>query len=342
MYRFVTEEDRALYEAFVERHPKGHFLQTYAWACFKTKGNPKILASFDEQGNIRGSMSLFTQRAPILNTCTVYSPRGPVCDDDETVMKELLCGAKEYAQSIGAYQITVDPDAGADDAFVKCLQNVGFSIGDNRVDNAILQPLACYRIDLAGKDEESLMASYHSKTRYSVRASLKSEATWRIGSRDELPVFQALLTQTAQKDGFHVRPIEYLYEMYDALTPERFLLFLIEVEGKAVAGSVLLRVGQKTWHLYGGCSDEHKETYPNYLMQWAMQTWSMEQGCTLYDMRGVAGEQDKTTPLEGLLRFKKRFGGDLVPMVGRMDLVLSPWKKTIIDLARKVKHLIRK
>ncbi len=342
MYRFVTEEDCAALEAFVERHPKGHFLQTYAWACFKTRGAPKVLASFDESGNIRGSMSLFTWRASILNTCTVYSPRGPVCDDDETVMAELVRGAKEYAASVGAYQITIDPDARAEDCFVSTLQKVGFTIGDNRVDNAILQPLACYRIDLAGKDEESLIATYHSKTRYSVRASLKSEATWRIGSREELPVFQALLEQTAQKDGFHVRPIEYLYEMYDALGPDRFLLFLIEVEGEAVAGSVLLRVGGKTWHLYGGCSDEHKETYPNYLMQWAMQTWSIEQGCTLYDMRGVAGEQDKTTPLEGLLRFKKRFGGELVPMVGRMDLVLSPSKRRIIDFARKVKHLIRK
>ena len=114
------------------------------------------------------------------------------------------------------------------------------------------------------------------------------------------------------------------------------------MEGVAVAGSILLRVGEKTWHLLGGCSGEHKEVQPNYLMQWAMQTWSIEQGCTLYDMRGVAGEQDKTTPLEGLLRFKKRFGGELVPLVGRMDLLLTPWKRTAIDFLRKVKHLVRK
>lgn len=341
MYRFVTEGDRVQYEAFIARHPRGHFLQTYAWACFKTEGKPRVLASFDEDGNIRGAMSLFVWPAPILGTCTVYSPRGPVADDAAVVL-ELVAGAKEYAKSVGAYQLTVDPDADTTGEFTEWLISAGFQKGSNTVDNAILQPLSCYRIDLSDQTEETLLASYHSKTRYSVRAALKSGATWRIGTREELPIFQDLLEQTAEKDGFHVRPIEYLYRMYDALTPEQFLLFLVEVDGEAVAGSVLLRVGQKTWHLYGGCSDAHKETFPNYLMQWAMQTWSLEQGCTLYDMRGVAGEQDKTTPLEGLLRFKKRFGGELVPMVGRMDLVLSPWKKRVIDLARKVKHLIRK
>jgi len=340
MVRLITETDAPRFDAFVASHPKGHFLQTYAWAKFKTKGAPKVLASFDEDGNIRGGMSLFTAKAPILSTCTVYSPRGPVCDNE--VVAELVAAAKDYAKSVGAYQLTVDPDARAEDEFVAVLKSAGFRLGDNTVDNAILQPLACYRIDLAGKSEADLMASYHSKTRYSVRAALASNATWRIAGREELPTFQKLLEQTGEKDGFHVRPVEYLYDMCDALGSDNFLLFLVEVEGEAVAGSILLRTGGKTWHLLGGCSGEHKEVQPNYLMQWAMQTWSMEQGCFLYDMRGVAGEQDKTTPLEGLLRFKKRFGGELVPLVGRMDLILVPWKRSAIDFLRKVKHLVRK
>ncbi len=342
MVRFITEAEVSAYEAFVAAHKKGHFLQTYAWARFKTKGNPKVLAFFDGEGNIRGGMSLFSAKAPILSTCTVYSPRGPVCDDDPAVIGALVSGAVEYAKSQGAYQLTVDPDAQKEDGFVSLLLAAGFRLGDNKTDNAILQPLACYRINLAEKDEESLLASYHSKTRYSVRAALNSNATWRIAGREELPVFQKLLEETGRKDGFHVRPIEYLYEMYDALGKDAFLLFLVEVDGEAVAGSVLLRTGKKTWHLLGGCSGEHKEVQPNYLMQWAMQTWSIEQGCLLYDMRGVAGEQDKTTPLEGLLRFKKRFGGELVPLVGRMDLILTPWKRKVIDGLRKVKHLVRK
>lgn len=340
MVRLIRDTDISQYEAFVASHPKGHFLQTFAWAKFKTKGDPKVLAFFDEAGNIRGGMSLFSAKAPILSTCTVYSPRGPVCDPE--YVAELVAAAKDYAKSVGAYQLTVDPDARVEDELVSALQAAGFRLGDNQIDNAILQPLACYRIDLAGKTEEDLMTSYHSKTRYSVRAALSSNATWRIAGRDELPVFQKLLEQTGEKDGFHVRPVEYLYEMCDALGSDNFLLFLVEVDGEAVAGSILLRTGKKTWHLLGGCSGEHKEVQPNYLMQWAMQTWSMQQGCTLYDMRGVAGEQDKTVPLEGLLRFKKRFGGELVPLVGRMDLILIPWKRHAIDFLRKVKHLVRK
>ena len=109
-----------------------------------------------------------------------------------------------------------------------------------------------------------------------------------------------------------------------------------------IAGSVLIRYGDKTWHLYGASGEAHKDKLPNFLMQWEMMRWSIANGCTMYDMRGVAGEQDKTKPLEGLMRFKKRFGGELISFVGRLDIVYHPVMRCMVDTARHVKHGIRK
>lgn len=342
MYQFVSESEYPEYEAFVADHPKGGFLQSAAWARFKTD-TPRLVVSRDAAGKMRGAMSLFTQKAPLFSACTLYSPRGPVCDgNDAEAMRDLTEAARKVAREVNAYQFSIDPDITEEDQeFLQNLAQCGFQRGDNTVDNAILQPLSVFRIELEGKTEEELLASYHTKTRYSVRAALKSEARWRIGGRDDISVFQKLLEQTGARDGFHVRPVEYLYRMHDALG-DGFVLFLVEVGSEAIAGSVLLRLGKKTWHLYGGSSEAHRETNPNYLLQWAMQTWSMQQGCTLYDMRGVAGEQDKTRPLEGLMLFKKRFGGTLVPLVGRLDLVLAPGKKRMIDAGRRWAHRLRK
>ena len=75
--------------------------------------------------------------------------------------------------------------------------------------------------------------------------------------------------------------------------------------------------------MYAGSSDEYKETLPNFLMQWEMQRWSRDNGAYLYDMRGIAGEGDKLKPIEGLVRFKKRFGGELSSFVGRIDFVYN-------------------
>ncbi|MEG2858115.1 MAG: hypothetical protein RR994_05800, partial [Clostridia bacterium] len=63
-------------------------------------------------------------------------------------------------------------------------------------DNGLLQPLAVFRIDIAGKTDDDLLAMFHSKARYSVRASLKSGATCRIGVRYDIPAFQKLLCET--------------------------------------------------------------------------------------------------------------------------------------------------
>ena len=77
-------------------------------------------------------------------------------------------------------------------------------------------------------------------------------------------------------------------------------------------------------------------------MQWEMIRYSITRGCRYYDMRGVAGEKDKTKPLEGLFRFKKRFGGELITFVGRLDIIYKPGKKKMLDLARKLKKITRK
>jgi lipid II:glycine glycyltransferase (peptidoglycan interpeptide bridge formation enzyme) len=89
---------------------------------------------------------------------------------------------------------------------------------------------------------------------------------------------------------------------------------------------------------------------PNHAMQWAMISWAKEQGCTVYDFRGVADEgasaagaapssdpapaektdgapvkegKEADNHLLGLNRFKAGFGAQLVDYVGEWDLVLD-------------------
>lgn len=342
MWKYVEPADTEAYEAFVGRHPKGHFLQSLKWAEFKG-GNRAAVVSLDGDGSIRGAMSIFLQDAPLFGAKLLYSPRGPVCaPDDLEAMQELCAGAKALAEKQKGYALTIDPDITEQDAqFLRNLEACGFRRGDNGKDNAILQPLAVFRIDVGGKSEEELLASFHSKARYSVRSALKGNAVCRIGGADELPAFQRLLVETAGRDGFTPRPLAYFERMFQVLPEEMCKLFVVELDGEIIAGSVLIRYGDKTWHLYGASDDAHNKALPNFLMQWAMMRWTINQGLHIYDMRGVAGEGDKTKPLEGLMRFKKRFGGELIPFVGRLDLVYRPAIKRAIDTARAAKRRLR-
>ncbi|MBQ9985008.1 MAG: peptidoglycan bridge formation glycyltransferase FemA/FemB family protein [Oscillospiraceae bacterium] len=324
MVKRITIEELKKYSDFISAHHSGHFMQSPEWAVFKKKQKSFALVSIDEADNPRGTMLLFLQEVRRTKKKFLYSPRGPVCSRTDTAaLSELLDAAAELAKEIGAYKLTLDPDiTEGDTVWLDCFKSHNSRIGDNARDNAILQPFAVYRIDVAKSDDE-LMASYHSKARYSVRTSIKSGAICRLGSREDIPCFCAMLSETAKRDGFTARGEDYFYEMYDALGPDAVKLFIVEYEGTPIAGSVLIKYASKTWHMYAGSNDEHKETLPNFLMQWEMMRWSRDNGCPSYDMRGIAGEGDKLKPIEGLVRFKKRFGGELCSFIGRIDIIYN-------------------
>jgi len=79
--------------------------------------------------------------------------------------------------------------------------------------------------------------------------------------------------------------------------------------------------GDKVWYLYGASSNEHRNLMPNYLLQWSMIQWAIENNCRVYDFRGVSGDISEDNPHYGLYRFKKGFGGDFTEFVGEYDYV---------------------
>ena len=341
MIKYVTQNDFAIYEEYVKNHPKGHFLQSLYWARFKSKLKSYPLLSLDDDGNVRGAMLILVHKEPVFGASVLYSPRGPVSSDFDAI-KELVSEASKVAKENNAYMLTLDPDICEDDELFKALINCGFKKGGVSDELGLLQPFSVFRIDIENKTDEELLSMFHSKARYSVRASLKSGATCRVGSREDIPAFQELLVKTAARDGFTPRSLAYFNEMFDALPDEHCKLIIVEYDGVIIAGSVLIIYGDKAWHLYGASDDEYRDKLPNFLMQWEMIRLSIASGCRIYDMRGVAGEKDKTKPLEGLMRFKKRFGGELVTFVGRLDITYNPLMRKTLNAARGARRTLRK
>ena len=46
----------------------------------------------------------------------------------------------------------------------------------------------------------------------------------------------------------------------------------------------------------GGSSNKHRNLMPNYLIQWEMIKWAMEEHCNWYDFRGVSGFKSENDP----------------------------------------------
>lgn len=113
-------------------------------------------------------------------------------------------------------------------------------------------------------------------------------------------------------------------------------------DGVIVSGAILVLSGDKAWYLYGASDNIYRNLMPNYLIQWEMIRYSKQQGCTLYDFRGISGDLSESNPLYGLYRFKRGFNGDFTEFIGEFDYILSPlfyyaWE-TLLPKFKKIRR----
>ncbi|HOA54300.1 MAG TPA: peptidoglycan bridge formation glycyltransferase FemA/FemB family protein [Clostridiales bacterium] len=325
--------DISKYEEFLQSHPKGHFMQSPQWAEVKSFWKNEIVTVEDENGNIKGAMSLLIRKIPILPYTMMYSPRGPVCDPhDESTLRELLEKCKALAKKHRSYVLKMDPDIEVEDTqFEEIVKKLGFRVSRGLKNYEGIQPRFVFRLDLRDKTEEQIMADFHHKVRYNIRLAGRKGVEVRVGTREDVAVFHRMIVETGIRDNFVVRSREYYEKVFDCLSPDHLRVFIASYEGKPIAGTIAILYGNKCWYLYGASINEHRNLMPNYLLQWNMIKWALESGCDMYDFRGVPGDLDENNPMYGLYRFKVGFRGKFTEFVGMLDYVFNPFVNFIAD-----------
>lgn len=324
MYEFVTEETLYEYESFVQSSPKGHFAQSCLWAKQKPMWKwDAVLVRRD--GKVTGTLALLTRKVPGINRTLLYGCRGPVCDlRDPGTFAELLEGAKALAREYRAFVIRLDPDVSSSDKdFFAMLTSFGFHGTGGGKNFETIQPRYVFRLNVAGKTEEELLAGFQQKWRYNIRLAERKGVSVRVCGKEQVPAFAALMRTTGLRDGFVTRQPEYFTALLDHLGGHARLYMAFAPDGTPIAGTIAIQYGDKVWYLYGASSNGHRELMPNYLLQWRMIQWAVRTGCRVYDFRGVSGDVSADNPLYGLYRFKQGFGGEFTEFVGEMDLVLD-------------------
>ncbi len=340
--QLLTDDKIKEYEQFLQSNPKGHFAQTLQWAHLKDMWHNEVVLSLDKNGKIKGSMLLLIRKIPFFNSTIMYSPRGPVCDIyDKDTIKELIDGAKELAKKHKSYVLKIDPDVPmTDEKFKSIMKECGFKSKSSKNFEGI-QPNFVFRKNIAGMSEQEVFDSFHSKHRYNVRLSIKKGCSVKIGKREDLKAFVDIMMETGVRDGFVPRSLEYFEKMYDELG-DMMRLYLVYYDNKVISGAISILYGNKVWYLYGASSNEFRNVMPNYLMQWEMIKWAIEEKCDIYDFRGVSGDLDESNPMYGLYRFKKGFNGDLVEFVGALDYVFKPFMYFIVEKGEKTYRELRR
>ena len=150
--------------------------------------------------------------------------------------------------------------------------------------------------------------------------------------------FHTLYVETAHRDHFTPRPLDYFRRMVEAMSdedPDRIRLFFADHEGDLVASTIMVRVGVHTWYSYGASSTAKREVRGSNAVQWAMIRRALEMGAEVYDLRGITPTLDAEDSHVGLIQFKVGTGGEAVEYVGEWDLPLRRALYSAFDLYMK-------
>ena len=340
--QIIDIKNAAEFDSFVESHENGHFLQTSLWAKVKDDWKWFGVICRDDSGRITGTMGVLLRKISKLPYHMMYAPRGPVCDfNDKETFSALVEAAKQEGKKYNAYELKIDKDVPVDnEEYRKIALSQGFSFKEKTINFEDFQCRYVIRIHINGRTEDEVFAAFHSDHRRKIRIAIKNNVEIKIHGSEKAEVFHSLMKETCERDGFELRSAAYFAKILDAFG-DKARLYLAYYEGEPIAGAISVLWGDKVWYFYGASSNSNRKVMPNYLMQWEMIKWAIDEGCRIYDFRGVAGVIDESNPLFGLYRFKHRFDGDYVEFMGEMDLITKPTAAKTVDTFQKIIKKLR-
>ena len=304
--------DARRFDEFIAASPTGCVLQTHAWGEFKARYGwvPHRLVA-ESRGSVVGAVSLLEQ-VDSHGRPFFYSPRGPVLDWEkgQDAFRCLQDAVLEIARRRGARYWTVDPEVESSCA-AYLLESQGFRFVHHGPFGGI-QPRAVWRVPLH-QDGEAQWNALRPGARRQVRRARGHGVTVESGE-GVLGDFCHLIRLTQEYKGIRLRDPLYFREMWQALRPgghvEAFVAYL---DGRPLSGALVARAGKTAWDLYAG-TDRRVDVGAGYLLTLEAMTYHAQKGCCTYDLGGVPwGEGDGN---DGLLGFKRRFGGRRVVFIG--------------------------
>ncbi len=301
--------------------PLAHVLQTWEWGQFKSRHGwtPSYLMWNDDTGQTRAAALVLRRQLSRLPFCVMYAPKGPALDYDDTLLvNQVLGDLARLARQSHAIFVKIDPDLSS-----PCLPLFPQGREQWRQSAEQIQFRNTMEID-PRLSEEELLAAMHQKTRYNIRLAQKRGVVVRSGTLANLELLYAMYDETARRDRFIIRPLDYYRDAWGSFIEAGLAQPLIaEFEGAPIAALILFHFAGRAYYFYGMSRDAHRNLMAPHLLQWEAMRWARARGCAVYDMWGAPDKLDESDPMWGVYRFKLGFGGHFIRHMGAWDYAAS-------------------
>jgi lipid II:glycine glycyltransferase (peptidoglycan interpeptide bridge formation enzyme) len=314
--------DDAAWDAFVESSEAAFPLQMTPWAAAKTATGWTAERVVADGGSGPIGAQILVRRLGPGPWAMGYLPRGPVATRfDAASVAAFTEAARELARSHRLTHLTADPGLeGAEPA--RSLSEAGWQATE------AVQLGTTQVIDLSKTEEELWSDVYKSSRRYANGARRRG-CSVREGGEEYLPVFYAILVETAERSGFIPRAFEAyrdVYRAFAAVDRARILIGSLP-DGTDVSSKLILVSGGRASQLYGGLTDAGGKERAGHLFEWEAIIRSKAAGADIFDMWGRS--------TKGIAHFKQGFGGRVVEYCGTWDLVVNPLVRNLYLRARR-------
>ena len=169
-----------------------------------------------------------------------------------------------------------------------------------------------YRLSTSGGEEDVWRRLHRSSTQRGIKKSEKSGVrVIRASAEDEGAWLEMARLQesTSHRHGVPAPPRKFFLGLCRELQREGLAaLYLAHVPERGIAAAIVVWKGAREWiYAFGASRDELLEYRPNHALLWAAIRDAVAAG-VVFDMGRAAPEQ------EGLVEFKRRWGGEPVPL----------------------------
>ena len=226
---FIENIEKERYEEFVKKHPKSHFLQSYAWGEFAKKEKnltPHYVGLENDKHQLVAATLLLEKHLP-LGYCYLYAPRGYVIDfKDYELLKTFTEEIKKYAKKKKAIFVKIDPDIiyheedcnqeviiEKDDQAYQSLKKLGYRHLGFTKNFETMQPRYTFRIDFT-KPWEEVEKNFSKTTKQRIKKAEDLLVDVKIGTDKDINTFYQLMILTETRKDFVTHNEKYYQSLY--------------------------------------------------------------------------------------------------------------------------------
>ena len=186
------------------------------------------------------------------------------------------------------------------------------------------------------QSEEDIFKGIHSKHRNSIRRAEREGVQFFEGKAPvDVERYYHLSQATYQRtQGKNVEKNVFL-EAYQALHDSGNIRFFFVQHDSEIQSAAAIVMSPKRAVYWKGATKSKEITGASNFLHWEIMKLLKKEGLDFYDLSGNISSYEQGDKVEGIVRFKHRFGGVISKYYGG-ECVFCLWKNILFDLYKKI------